>query len=189
MSKSNIRRSARRTVLGALAVATIAAAASAPALAHHSFGIFDSSVTREFTGVVVRVNPDANHLQIFFAPMNEERKNVLRNEAGEPLVWAVEMAGSAASAEQGISVNSFPPGTVFSVSLHPLRNGDPAGNREGPLYKCPERTPPEAGLHCNTVEGHLMIGGGWPPRPADADAAAADAGYAEDGASGADGTD
>ena len=178
MSKSNIRRLA----FGALAL-SLTAAASGPAQAHHSFGIFDASVTLDFTGVVVRVNPDANHLQIFFAPMNEERKNVLRNDEGEPIVWAVEMAGSAASAEQGISVNSFQPGTVFSVSLHPLRNGDPAGNRQGPLHKCPERTPPAAGLHCDTVDGHITIGGGALPMPDPPNAgaegeASADAGYA-----------
>jgi hypothetical protein len=145
-----------------LAATTVLAGlgAAAPAAAHHSFGVYDSSVTKVFTGVVVRVNPDANHLQIFFAPMNPERKNVLRDEGGQPIVWAVEMAGSAQSAEQGISVNSFPPGTVFSVGLHPLRNGDPAGSRRGALIKCPERTPPEAGLHCDTVEGSTLIGGG-----------------------------
>lgn len=147
---------------GALAVAL---AAVAPAAAHHSFSIFDAEVTQVYTGVVVRVNPDANHLQIFFAPMNEERKNVLRDDAGQPLVYAVEMAGSAASAAEGISVNSFPPGTVFSVGLHPLRNGDPAGHREGAIIKCPvgaggERMPPAAGLHCDTVEGHTVIGQG-----------------------------
>ena len=51
-------------------------------------------VTKLFTGVVTRINPDANHLQIFFAPMNEERKNVLRDATGNPIIWAVEMAGS-----------------------------------------------------------------------------------------------
>src|SRR5690606_29136845 len=122
--------------------------------AHHSFALFDSSVTRVFTGVVTRVNPDANHLQIFFAPMNEERKNVLRDENGKPLVWAVEMAGSAQSAQEGISVGTFPRGTIFSVGLHPLRSGEPAGVREGGLFKCPEKTPPPPGKHCDSVEGH-----------------------------------
>ncbi len=69
-----------------------------------------------FTGVVTRVNPDANHLQIFFAPMNDERKNVLRDGDSKPVIWAVEMGGSAQSAQEGISVNSFPPGTIFSVA-------------------------------------------------------------------------
>lgn len=137
-----------------------AGAMAAPALAHHSFAIFDSEKTYVFTGVVTRVNPDANHLQIFFAEMNPERKNVVRDEGGDPIVWAVEMAGSAASAEAGISVNTFPAGTIFSVALNPLRNGDPAGNRQGPLFKCPERTPPAAGQHCDSVEGHTVIGEG-----------------------------
>jgi hypothetical protein len=147
------------------AACAVFAGAVTPAVAHHSFSIFNNDETHVFTGVVTRVNPDANHLQIFFAVMNEERKNVMRDENGDPIVWAVEMAGSAASAEQGISVNAFPAGTVFSVGLHPLRNGDPAGHREGGLIKCPERTPPAPGMHCDSVEGHVAIGGGGLPEP------------------------
>ena len=138
---------------------TAALVAAVPAWAHHSFSIFDAEQTKTFTGVVTRVNPDANHLQIFFAPMNDERKNVERTADGKPVVWAVEMAGSAQSAKDGISVNSFPPGTIFTVSLHPLRNGDPAGARQGMLFKCPVKTPPAAGKNCDTVPGHEMIGG------------------------------
>jgi hypothetical protein len=149
------------TALGALA----ALATGVPARAHHSFSIFDSSVTRVFTGVVTRVNPDANHLQIFFAPMNDERKNVLRDESNKPIVWAVEMTGSAQSARDGISVSSFPPGTIFSVALHPLRSGEPAGAREGTaIFKCPDKTPPAPGMHCDSVEGHVLLGqGALPP--------------------------
>jgi hypothetical protein len=165
----DIKRTAGGLVAATLTAATVVAV---PVYAHHSFSIFDASQTKTFTGVVTRVNPDANHLQIFFAPMNEERKNVERDAKGEPIVWAVEMAGSAASAQQGISVSEFPAGTVFTVSLHPLRSGDPAGAREGALYKCPEKPaaaaggrkqfqPPPAGKHCDSVEGHVQIGGGY----------------------------
>ena len=140
-------------------VALLAAAfvIAVPVQAHHSFSIFDSEVTRVFTGVVTRVNPDANHLQIFFAPMNAERKNVERTADGKPVVWAVEMTGSAQSARDGISVSSFPPGTIMSVALHPLRSGEPAGAREGGLFKCPEKTPPAPGMHCDSVEGHTAL--------------------------------
>jgi hypothetical protein len=145
--------------------AALAAAVTVPALveAHHSFSIFDAEVTKVFTGVVTRVNPDANHLQIFFAPMNEERKNVERGADGKPIVWAVEMAGSAQSARDGISVSTFAPGTIFSVALHPLRSGEPAGAREGGLFKCPEKTPPAPGMHCDSVEGHTTHGDGGLP--------------------------
>lgn len=146
-----------------LTAALAGAALSLPALAHHSFAMYDMKTMRVFTGVVTRIDPAPNHLQIFFAPMNAERKNVERDEDGEPLVWAVEMAGSAQMARQGVSVNSFPPGTVFSVGMHPLRNGEKAGSMEGGLFKCPERTPPAPGMHCDSVEGSIQIGNGSLP--------------------------
>lgn len=130
----------------------------APVQAHHSFAMYNMKDVKVFTGVVTRIDPAPNHLAIFFAPMNAERKNVERDENGEPIVWAVEMGGSAQMARQGISVSSFPPGTVFSVGLHALRNGESAGSREGGLFKCPERTPPAAGMHCDSVEGNIAIG-------------------------------
>lgn len=154
--------------IGALLAVAAAGAVTmiAPVQAHHSFSIFDSSVTKVFTGVVTRVNPDANHLQIFFAPMNEERKNVVRDADGKPVVWAVEMAGSAQSAKNGISVSTFPPGTIFSVGLHPLRSGEPAGSSErSSMFKCPEKTPPAPGMHCDSVEGSVAFGEGGLPTP------------------------
>jgi hypothetical protein len=158
------RLAATRIVCGAL-VAVALAATVTRVQAHHSFSIFDSSKTRVFTGVVTRVNPDVNHLQIFFAVMNDERKNVIRDAKNQPVVWAVEMAGSAQSAREGISVNEFTPGTIMSVALHPLRSGEPAGSREGALYKCPAKTPPAAGKHCDTVTGNVKIGNGTLPTP------------------------
>jgi len=143
-----------------LAALAVLSAAVSPVIAHHSFSIYNAEVTKVYTGVVTRVNPDANHLQIFFAPMNAERKNVERGPDGKPLIWAVEMTGSAAAAAQGISVNSFPPGTIFSVGMHPLRSGEQAGSREGNLYKCPAKTPPAAGKHCDSVDGSTKHGEG-----------------------------
>ena len=165
----DIKRTTRGLVAATL---TAAAVVAVPVYAHHSFSIFDASQTKTFTGVVTRVNPDANHLQIFFAPMNEARTNVERGADGKPIIWAVEMAGSAASAQQGISVSEFPAGAVFSVSLHPLRSGDPAGAREGALYKCPKKEPaapgervkwqpPAAGKNCDSVAGTTAIGAGF----------------------------
>lgn len=152
----------------ALAVAVAATlVAAVPARAHHSFGSYNMAVTRVVTGVVTRVNPDANHLQIFFAPMAENRKNVLRDEQGNPMIWAVEMGGSAQMAREGVSVNSFPPGTVFSISLHPLRTSDSVGTRgpTGAIYKCPWRKPPPPGENCDSVPGSVVIGKGGLLKP------------------------
>ncbi|MEJ0035634.1 MAG: DUF6152 family protein [Gammaproteobacteria bacterium] len=158
----------RRSVSGGMVAAALAVAVTAtmmvagPASAHHSFASYNMDQVKVFTGIVTRVNPDANHLQIFFAVMNDERKNVIRDADNKPVVWAVEMGGSAQSAQEGISVNSFPPGTIFSVAMHPLRTGGPAGSRVNPgaVFKCPEKKPPAAGKHCDSVEGNLAIGKG-----------------------------
>lgn len=157
---------ARRITLTALLLAT---AAAMPALAHHSFAIFNMEQTKVFTGVVTRINPDANHLQIFFAPMNDERKGVVRSADGKPVVWAVEMAGSAQAATQGISVSSLPPGTYISVALHPLRSGEPAGSRAegGAIFRCPDKKAPAAGKHCDSVEGRIALGEGPLPQGKD----------------------
>lgn len=158
----------KRKIAGVAAAVALAA----PLQAHHSFAPFDQTRTRVFTGVVTRVNPDANHLQIYFAVMNDERKNVLRDADNNPVVWEVELAGSASAAAEGITVESFPRGTVFSVGLRPMRNGDPKGLRQGPLFKCPvgangRPTPPAAGKHCDSVDGRQAIGQGALPTPTD----------------------
>lgn len=128
------------------------------AQAHHSFASFDTRTVTVLTGVVSRVDPAPNHLQVFFAPMRENRKGVERKADGQPFIWSVEMEPSGLMADQGLSVNSFPAGTVFSIGLHPLRNGDPAGVKTGGIIKCPERTPPPPGKHCDAVPGHVRIG-------------------------------
>jgi Family of unknown function (DUF6152) len=156
VSNSIIKSGASRAVT-VLALATVATGA---AVAHHSFSVYNNEVVKVFTGVVTRVNPDANHLQIFFAPMNAEHKNVLRGPDGKPVVWAVEMGGSAQAAAQGISVSAFAPGTIFSVGMHPLRSGEQAGSREGNLYKCPAKKPPPVGKHCDAVPGNTKHGEG-----------------------------
>jgi len=149
-------------------VACCGAMAPPAAHAHHSFAMYDEHKTYVLTGVVTRVSPDSNHLQIFFAPLNESRRAVIRGDDGAPIIWAVELRGSGQVAQEGVTVDSFPPGTIFSIGLHPLRNGLPAGGRAGyGLFKCPERTPPAAGKHCDSVDGSTAHGRGVLPEQAD----------------------
>ena len=142
-----------RTRLTALTVATIAGLASATLAAHHSFAMYNQSITYVFTGVVERLNPDGAHMQIAFVPLNETRDALVRDAEGKPATWLVEMGGSAAMAREGITVSSFARGTVFSVGLAPLRNGQRGGARVDGLFQCPKGKPPAAGKHCDSVEG------------------------------------
>jgi hypothetical protein len=163
----------RWSQLAAAALALWTSAEMPPANAHHSFAMYDEKKTYVFTGVVTRVNPDSNHLQIFFAPLNDARKAVLRDEAGEPVIWGVELRGASQVAQDGVTLDSFAPGTIFSIGLHPLRSGQPAGGRGSyGLFKCPAKTPPMPGKHCDSVAGATSHGrgilpeptGSWPPR-------------------------
>jgi hypothetical protein len=158
----NVHDRNRRTLGVAVAAAVLVAAS---VQAHHSFAMYDMKAIRVFTGVVTRVDPAANHLQMYFAPMTADRKGVERDAKGEPIIWTVEMGQSGQMARQGISVNTFPAGTVFSVGLHPLRSGQPAGARQGGLFKCPGRMPPAPGKHCDSVPGNTPMGNEPLPTP------------------------
>jgi Family of unknown function (DUF6152) len=138
----------------------IAALASTTLAAHHSFAMYDKSITYVFTGVVERINPDGAHLQILFVPLNETRDALVRDASGKPASWLVEMGGAGVMAREGISVDGFPRGTVFSVGLAPLRSGQRGGARVEGLFSCPKGKPPAAGMHCDSVEGASSHGDG-----------------------------
>jgi hypothetical protein len=134
-----------------------------PAMAHHSFAMYDQSKTVTLTGVATRFVAQANHAELHFVPLGSDGKP-MRGSDGKPITWGVEMAGAAAVAQQGITAQSFGAGTVFSVKLNPLRDGSNFGSRVGAIAKCPvsadgKPTVPAAGKHCDSVPGNQILGG------------------------------
>ena len=133
--------------------------------AHHSYAMYDGSVYRVFTGVIVRVIPNAAHFEMHFVPLNNDRNALVRDEKGEPLVWVVQMESAAQAYKDGITRESFPQGTLFSMGLHPRRDGKPAGDRGmSGLFQCPKGTRPEPGKHCDSVPGSKAFGAGELPK-------------------------
>jgi len=134
----------------------------APAMAHHSFAMYDQTKTITWTGVATRFVAQANHAEIHFVPLGPDGKP-MRDADKKLISWGVEMAGAAAVAQQGITANSFAQGTIFSVKLNPLRDGSNFGSRVGAIAKCPMKdgkpVPPEAGKHCDSVPGNEILGG------------------------------
>ncbi len=147
-----------RRLLSAASALMVTAMNPDPLYAHHSFSMYDRSIQYVFTGVVESINPDASHLQINFVPLNEARDALTRNASGERVTWSVEMEGAATSAREGISISTFTRGTVFSVGLTPLRNGEPGGARIGGLFRCPVGKAPGPGKHCDSVSGAIHSG-------------------------------
>jgi hypothetical protein len=137
-----------------------------PALSHHSFAMYDQTKTLTKTGVVTRFVAQANHAELHFYVVGTDGKLEKEKDGKTNVSWGVEMAGAAAVAQQGITAETFGPGTVFSVKLNPLRDGSNFGSRTGAIAKCPHdaatKKPtavPKAGAHCDSVAGHTLIGG------------------------------
>jgi hypothetical protein len=115
--------------------------------------------------VIVRVIPNAAHFEMHFVPLNEERNALVRDEKGQPLVWVAQMESAAQAFKDGITRESFPQGTVFSMGLHPRRDGKPAGDRgQSGLFQCPKGSKPEPGKHCDSVAGTKAFGAGELPK-------------------------
>lgn len=102
-----------------------------PALPHHSLAVFDYTTEIEVTGTVtsfVFANPHCFlHLDV-------------RDEAGEVVSWAVEMATISNMMRRGVRSSTFKAGDVVTVSMNPMRSGSPAGKyvsvtaRDGTTY-------------------------------------------------------
>ena len=133
--------------------------------AHHSYAMYDGSVYRVFTGVIVRVIPNAAHFEFHFVPLNEKRDALVRDEKNEPLVWVVQMESAGEALRQGITLESFPKGAVISMGVHPRRDGKPAGDRgDSGVFQCPKGSVPKPGMHCDSVEGSKSFGPGVLPK-------------------------
>lgn len=93
-----------------------------PASAHHSFAMYDQSDLRTYTGKLTRFIPGANHAQLLFELVDANGATVM-DASGKPVMWGVEAGPSARIAQQGVTPDTFPNGTIITVSLNPLRDG------------------------------------------------------------------
>jgi hypothetical protein len=149
----------------AACLALLVVLAQRPVSTHHSFAMYDQNKVVTLTGVMRQFVPQANHAELHFILLAPDHKSLAKGPDGKNVEWGVEMAGTAAIAQQGITAASFAPGTVFSVHLNPLRDGSNFGARVGVLAKCPTdpatKRPvlPAAGKHCDSVPGVTLIGG------------------------------
>jgi hypothetical protein len=141
-----------RSVWATLGIAAILllGIATLPAVAHHSFAMYDTSVEKTMTGKLVRYILGANHSQYVFQVVNPDG-SLAKNDKGEPLIWNVETAAASQLAARGITVEAFKIGTIFTVTFSPLRDGRNGGAQRGPaLIMCGMKLP-EGG--CNEKTG------------------------------------
>lgn len=153
------KQSAKGWMVAVLVTCVFAGFYAMPAFSHHSFAMYDQTKTLVLTGVAHQFIAQANHAELHFYLIGPDGK-LVKDKDGKFVDWGVEMAGAAAVAQQGITADTFPAGTIFSVKMNPLRDGSNFGSRVGNLAKCPWKTPPAPGKTCDTVKGSEILGGG-----------------------------
>jgi len=127
-----------------------------PALSHHSFAMYDQTMTKTMTGKLTRYVPGANHAQLLFVVVDNDGSVVMKE--GKPLQWGVETGSAAAMSRLGVSPDTFPEGTFFTVRLYPLRDGRNFGALAGMLIACGTAMPKSG---CTLETGKRLIGEGF----------------------------
>jgi len=101
-----------------LGLAGIAVAMYAiPAVAHHSFAMFDAEKEMTLQGTVKDFQWTNPHAWIMLSV----------DKQGEPEQWAVEMGGPNNLARQGWQSQTLRPGMPVTLVIHPLRDGTNGG--------------------------------------------------------------
>ena len=102
-----------------LTAVIVAAAFSAPAVAHHSFAMFDAQKTVTLQGTVKEfewVNPHS-WLRVM---VNDEK-------TGKPALWAIELSSPGRLVTMGMRADSVKAGDAVSVTIHPMKDGARGG--------------------------------------------------------------
>ena len=107
--------SRRRALILALTVSAV----SGPALAHHSFGMFDAQKSVTLEGAVKAFEWTNPHVWIEIA---------VTDSKGATVDWAVEGASAAVLSRQGWSRKAMKPGDKVSILIHPAKDGTAGGS-------------------------------------------------------------
>jgi hypothetical protein len=139
----------------ATCAAAVAAFAGATAHGHHSFAMYDQTKQETYTGKLIRFIPGANHAQLLFEIVDAKGERQIAAD-GKPITWGVELGPAATIAKQGVTVESFPLGTVITVTLNPLRNGKTFGAmaQGARLIRCGSAVPAGG---CTAENGEIFL--------------------------------
>ncbi len=97
-------------------------AASAPAFAHHSGAMFDSSKRVKLEGTIKSFEWTNPHSRIWFLADTVDGK-----KQPAPVLWAIETGSPGQLTRMGWTKRTLNPGDKVSMAVAPLRSGEPAG--------------------------------------------------------------
>ena len=132
----------RKSVVIAAALAVLGPGV-APALAHHSFAMFDRSKTISVSGTVKDFQYTNPHSWLIV---------VVSPDSGPATEWGFESEGPSTLLQNGVKKSSLPIGEKVTVKAFPMRDGRPAGSlvavtkADGSTITFGGKGPPPAGL-------------------------------------------
>ncbi len=97
----------------------VAIAAAAPALAHHSFAMFDQSKQVSISGTVKDFQYTNPHSWVIVTAMAPD---------GKQTEWSFESEGPSTLLRAGIKHSSINAGDKVTATAFPMRDGRPAGS-------------------------------------------------------------
>jgi hypothetical protein len=129
--------------LSAFAVLGLVAAAAGPALAHHSFAMFDRSKQISVTGTVKEFQYTNPHSWVIV---------MVPGPGGVETEWGFESEGPSTLLRKGIKHSSLNPGDKVTAVGFPMRDGRSAGSlisvtkADGTVLSFRDNGPPPAGV-------------------------------------------
>lgn len=95
------------------------AGAALPALAHHSFSMFDAQKELVLKGTIKEFQWSNPHTWIQLD---------VTDASGKTLEWSIEGGSPNLVGRQGWKRNTFKAGDPVEITVHPLRDGQPGGS-------------------------------------------------------------
>ena len=102
-----------------LLAATAAVCVAGPALAHHSFAMFDSAKTVTLDGTVKEFQWTNPHTWI---------QIMVKDPSGKEVEWSIEGGSPNGLGRQGWKRTSLKPGDHAVLTIHPLKEGNTGGS-------------------------------------------------------------
>ena len=106
-------------VAGRIPAFALLAVCALPALAHHSFSMFDAQREIVLKGTIKEFQWSNPHTWI--------QLNVA-DASGKVLEWSIEGGSPNLVGRQGWKRNTFKEGDEVQITVHPLRDGQPGGS-------------------------------------------------------------
>jgi hypothetical protein len=101
----------------ALSIAILLSFAAAPAMAHHSGAMFDDKKEVTLSGVVKEFQYTNPHSWLLVDVTGKD---------GKVTTWGFEAEGPSSLTRAGIRLKDFAPGTLVTITGHPMKDGRPA---------------------------------------------------------------